>query len=202
MASTFMIYFLILYGYSIKIIFSNYSIISPETLFKMISGNRTLEEYMASSEDNRLFECFIGCIVDVKCLALKIQNEKYDKVKCNLIEIQDDIGFTIVPDPEGSTFVKTSTQFSTLLNVNHSSFNIRETLIVPNGLGAEYCFLHCLKLKSNCQGLQIQKSCVMNTTISCQILDSPLLSIMPLKTDCSSDIYLRQHGEYCYGIFT
>ena len=190
-----MVHFLILYGYSVKIIFGDYSSISTEGLFKMISRNKTFEECMTASE---LFKCFFLCIADIKCLAVNIQNENYDKVKCNLIEIHDDTGFTIVPSPEGSTFVKMSAQFSTLLNVNHSSFNIRETLIVPNGLGAEYCFLHCLNLKSDCQGLQIQNSCVMNTTISCQILDSPLLSIMPLKPDCSSDIYLRQQGQYFF----
>ena len=184
-----------LYGYSTNVIYSNYSSISPEVLFNMISGNRTFKEYMTSSD---WFKCLILCVVDIKCLAVNIQNANYDKIKCNLIEIQSNSGFTVFPGPEGSTFVKTSTQFSTLPNVNHSGFNVRETLIVSNGLGAEYCFVHCLNLKSDCQGLQIQKSSVMNTTISCQILGFPLPSTVPLKADCSSDIYLRQHGEYFF----
>ena len=67
---------------------------------------------------------------------------------------------------------------------------------MPAGGGEEYCFLHCSQLDSDCQGIQIEKSCITNNVTSCEILALPLPTTMPLQADRSWDIHLKETGVY------
>ena len=177
----------------------------PQPLFKMIPGNKTVGQSTITISDKTLFECFFRCNLDPNCSAINLQNYEYDgglydKVRCDLIEIQNESGYTVVPDLQSNTFVKISFIFSSVSthfsNVTYSSFNVRETISVPEGGVEEYCFLHCSQLDSDCQGIQIEKSCITNNVTSCEILALPLPTTMPLQADCSWDIHLKETGEY------
>ena len=185
--------------------YSNEFHVDPHPLFQMIPSNRTVGQSTTSMEDKTLFECFFHCNLNPNCSAINLQNYNYDgglydKVQCDLIETPNGSGYTVVPDLQSYTFVKTSLLFNSVTthfnNVTYPSFNIRETIQVPKGGGEEYCFQHCSQLDSSCHGLQIQKSCATKKVESCQILDSPLPNTMPLQANCSWDIHLKETGEY------
>ena len=197
---------LILLGYlSSFVSCSNSSQTDPQSLFKMIPGNRTVGLSTTTIRGRTLFECFFYCNLDPNCSAINLQKYEYDgglfdKIRCDLIDIQNGSGYAVVQDLHSNTFVKTSLIFSSVSkhfsNATYPSFDVRETVSVPEGWGEEYCFLHCSQLDSYCQGFQIEKSCTTNNVTSCQILGASLPTTMPLQADCSWDIHLKEFGEY------
>ena len=146
------LHLLILLGYLSSIISCSYGFqADSQLLFKMIPGNRTIGQSTTTITDKTLLECFIRCNLDPNCSAINLQNYEYDgglydKVRCDLIETQNGSGYTVVPDLQSNTFVKTSLIFSSVSthfsNVTYSSFNVRETISVPEGGVEKYCFLH------------------------------------------------------------
>ena len=126
-----------------------------DPLYKMIPGNRTAGHSTKHIKNKTLFECFFHCNENLNCSAINLQTYDYDgglydKVQCDLIEIQNGSGFTTVPDLQSNTFVKTSLIFNSVskhfVNATSPSFNVRETISVPEGCREEYCFLHCSQL--------------------------------------------------------
>ena len=122
-------------------------------------------------------------------------------VECEILHLEGDSELTLSIDSQVTTVVKLSffqDSFQTrkFSNVRPSNITATEVILIPNGQREEHCFLHCALLGSNCQGLQIEKSCHTNEKSRCYVIDIPLSSApVSLQPDCSSDIYLKETGK-------
>ena len=178
----------------------------PQSSFQLFTGTKITGEPSRNIKTVKtLFECFIQCILDPLCSGLTVKNYTdingfYHVVECDILHLEGDRELTLSVDSQVTTIVKLSFfqgSFRTrkFSNARISNITATEVISIPNGQREEYCFLHYALMGSNCQGLQIEKSCHTNETSHCHVIDIPLSPTpMSLQPDCSSDIYLKETG--------
>ena len=179
----------------------------PQSSFQLFTGTKITSGPSGYVKTGKtLFECFMQCVLDPLCSGLTVENYTainggfYHVVECDHLYLEGHRELTLSVDSQVTTVVKFSffqDSFKTrkFSNVRSSNITATEVISIPNGQREEYCFLHCALMGSNCQGLQIEKSCHTNETSHCHFIDIPLSSTpMSLQPDCSSDIYLKETG--------
>ena len=180
----------------------------PQSLFQVIAGSKIINGLFRNVKNGeKLFECFIRCISDPLCSGVTLKNYTdinggfYHVVECDILHLEGDRELTLSVDSQVTTvvklsFFKDSFQTRKFSNVRISNITVTEVILIPNGQREEYCFLHCALMGSNCQRLQIEKSCLTNEATRCYVMNIPLsTSPMSFQSNCSSDIYLKESGK-------
>ena len=168
---------------------------NPQSSFQVFAATKMIGTASRNVKTGKtLFECFIQCILDPLCSGITLKNftdisgRLYHVIECDILHLEANNRFTLSVDSQVTTVVKFSffqdpLQTRKFSNAWSSNFTVMEVISIPNGQKEEYCFLHCALLGSNCQGLQIEKSCHTNEIIGCQVIEFFTIGKSDRKSD-------------------